>query len=419
MFDRVKIIVVALAGASIGGALLAVPPLAAQEAQGPPDGFIAPAPTRTPAPRPAQGPDDGGIPPLAVPRPQSPAPTPQLVPPISTPAQPTVERSAAQPVPVRPRLVTAPAPAQASPAPRSAAAPALAPTLPGESTATETPPLVVPEARLPEPSTPPAALPVATPEALPWAPIWWPWALALVAASVAGLWWLRRDRAEPAMTNGAEAAVAVPQVLEKPTSPPARPPAPLPSPRTPPAAPPPAAAAPAPMPVSGRARLTMTLQVEAIEMLPEQARIRFALLLANQGDRAATGGLVRIALQQANRQQSELLERFFDGAGGSVLAEDVEIAPGDVGTIARNALLPLAQVEPMLVAGYPSLIPVIGFDVTYHWEGEGDAFGQVAAAYVLGSLTATDGKIAPVRLDLPPRRLASPSARVTEMQRLL
>lgn len=162
----------------------------------------------------------------------------------------------------------------------------------------------------------------------------------------------------------------------------------------------------------------MTLQIEAIEMLAEQARIRFALLLANQGDRVATGGLVRIALQQANRQQSELLERFFDGAGGSVLAEDVEIAPGDVGTIARNALLPLAQVEPMLVAGYPSLIPVIGFDVTYHWDGEGDAFGQVAAAYVLGSLTAADGKIAPVRLDLPPRRLASPSARVTEMQRV-
>lgn len=256
------------------------------------------------------------------------------------------------------------------------------------------------------------------PEALPWAPIWWPWALALVAASLAGLWWLRRDRAEPAMTDGTEAAVVVPQVLEKPTPPPARPPAPLTGPRAPPAAPP-AAPAPAPLPVTGRARLTMTLQVEAIEMLAEQARIRFALLLANKGDRVAIGGLVRIALQQANRQQSELLERFFDGAGGSVLAEDVEIAPGDVGTIARNALLPLAQVEPMLVAGYPSLIPVIGFDVTYHWEGAGDAFGQVAAAYVLGSLTAADGKIAPVRLDLPPRRLASPSARVTEMQRLL
>ena len=134
----------------------------------------------------------------------------------------------------------------------------------------------------------------------------------------------------------------------------------------------------------------MTLQVDAIDVLAEAARISFSLLLANQGDRTATGGLVRIALQQANRQQAELLERFFDGAGGSVL-----------------------------VAGYPALIPVIGFDVTYHWDGEGEAFGQVASAFVLGSTAAADGRIAPVRLDLPPRRLSSPAARVTEMLRVV
>lgn len=163
----------------------------------------------------------------------------------------------------------------------------------------------------------------------------------------------------------------------------------------------------------------MTLMIDAIDMLADSARISFSLLLANQGDRIASGGLVRIALQQANRRQSELLERFFDGAGGSVLAEDVEIAPGDVGTIQRHALLALDQVEPMLVAGYPSLIPVIGFDVTYHWDGEGEAFGQVASAFVLGSAAAADGRIAPVRLDLPPRRLTAPSARVTEMQRVI
>lgn len=310
----------------------------------------------------------------------------------------------------------APAPAQASPL-SSATVPIIAPPLPTGSAGTETRPLAEPEAATPGPSAPPPTLPVTSPDTLPWVPVWWPWALAFVTALVAGLWWLRRERAEAALADGAEVAVAAPEALEKATAPPVRAPAPPPTARAVSDSYPPALSA-APIPDTGRARLTMTLQVEAIEMLAEQARIRFALLLANQGDRVATGGLVRIALQQANRQQSELLERFFDGAGGSVLAEDVEIAPGDVGTIARNALLPLAQVEPMLVAGYPSLIPVIGFDVTYHWDGEGDAFGQVAAAYVLGSLTAADGKIAPVRLDLPPRRLASPSARVTEMQRV-
>ena len=169
--------------------------------------------------------------------------------------------------------------------------------------------------------------------------------------------------------------------------------------------------------------MTLTLRVDAIELLVDAARFSFTLLLANSGDRAATGGLVRIALQQANPQQAAMLERFFDGAGGSVLAEDVAIAPNDVGTIQRHALLSLDQVEPMLVAGYPSLIPVIGFDVTYHWdqddtEIDGDAFGQVASAFVLGSAGSADGRVVPVRLDHGPRRLPAPAARVTEMQRL-
>lgn len=161
----------------------------------------------------------------------------------------------------------------------------------------------------------------------------------------------------------------------------------------------------------------MTLQLREVEIRDDQLRIQFALLLANSGDRAATGGLARIALQQANARQAELLERFFDGAGGSVLAEGIEIAAGDVGSIERNALLPLDGIEMMLIGGYPSLVPVIGFDVTYHWDSDDDGFGQVAAAFVVGSAAAADGRIAPIRTDLGQRRILSPAARVTEMAR--
>lgn len=166
----------------------------------------------------------------------------------------------------------------------------------------------------------------------------------------------------------------------------------------------------------------MTLQIGSIEVLDDAVRVNFSLLLANSGDRLASGGLVRIALQQAQTQQTVMLERFFDGAGGSLLAEEVEIAPGDVGTVERNALLSLDMVEPLLIGGYPSLVPVMAFDVTYHWEGDvaaagDDCFGQVAAAFVLGSHSAADARVAPVRLDLGPHRLKIPVAKVTEMQR--
>lgn len=184
----------------------------------------------------------------------------------------------------------------------------------------------------------------------------------------------------------------------------------------------PTPATPAAVPVSlapatGRARLTMTLQMREIELTGDTARFSFALLLANSGDRPARSGLVRIALQQANAQQKVLLDRFFDGVGGSVMAEDVEIAPGDVGTIERNALLPLAGLEPMMIGGYPSLVPVLGFDVTYHWDGDDDGFGQLACAFVVGGSAASDGRVAPLRLDRGPHRVPAPVARVTEMQR--
>lgn len=170
---------------------------------------------------------------------------------------------------------------------------------------------------------------------------------------------------------------------------------------------------------AGRARLSLTLRVDAIEMTVDAARFSFTLLLANSGDIDATGGLVRIALQQAHPQQAPMLERFFDGAGGSILAEDVMIAAGDVGSIVRHAVLPLSSVEPMLIGGYPSLVPVIGFDTSYHWDGEADAFGQVAAAFVIGTTAAADGRVAPVRLDHGPRLLTNPVARVTAMQRMI
>jgi len=413
-------------------------PLAAQEVQGPPDGFREAGPPPAQGSAPAQGPDDGGIPPLATPRPQprqQPQPQPRQQPPA-----PTITSVPGLVQPAPPRAAPLPPAPPSSRARADLAAPSVSRTAPSEPVEPASPPdtAAVP---LPAPDggSPPAtdAVPAAPSgaagdiDANRLLPTWWPWTLALFAAFVAGLWWFRRNRRDADLNDGdteartpSEAPAAPPPPASPPTpAVPARPP--MPTPAAAPLAPHAKVAAepvplpPPPAPVLGRANLAMTLQVNGIEMLADQARISFSLQLANTGDRAATGGLVRIALQQANRDQAELLTRFFDGAGGSVLAEDVEIAAGDVGSIQRHALLSLDQVEPMLVGGYPSLIPVMGFDVSYHWDGDGESFGQIASAFVLGSAAGADGRIAPVRLDQGPRRLPFPAARVTEMHRML
>ena len=314
--------------AALGALLVAATPVAAQEAQGPPDGFLPPAPTR-PTEQPAQGPDNGGIAPIATPqpRPQTSAATPT----IAIPTQPAPQRSAPSTTTARPRAV-GPAPA----VPRAAAPVATTEAAPLPAVPPQTP---IPEATaVPVIDDAPLPAPVAATASgtVDWLPSWWPWALAALAALVAGVWWLRRDRSSRALIEGADEVVAPPRpAAAPPPTPLARTPAPRAAPVPKPT--PPAPIAPPPPQASGRAKLVMTLQVDAIDVLADAARISFSLLLANQGDRAATGGLVRIALQQANRRQAELLERFFDGAGGSVLAEDVEIAAGDVGTIQRHA----------------------------------------------------------------------------------
>ena len=53
------------------------------------------------------------------------------------------------------------------------------------------------------------------------------------------------------------------------------------------------------------------------------------IAVGNSGDHAATGGLVRIALQQTHPQQAAMLVHFFDGVGGSVLADDLIIGAGE------------------------------------------------------------------------------------------
>src|SRR3546814_20859060 len=92
--------------------------------------------------------------------------------------------------------------------------------------------------------------------------------------------------------------------------------------------------------------------------------------------------MIRIALGQGSAMQEAVIARFFDGARGSVLRDDIELAPGAGERFDTEVTLPRTAIEPLMIAGKPMLVPVLVFDVTYHWEGDADAFGQTAGSYV-------------------------------------
>ena len=163
----------------------------------------------------------------------------------------------------------------------------------------------------------------------------------------------------------------------------------------------------------------MALEIRSIRIAPDHVAVGFALNLLNQGTLPATGLMVRIALNQGSAMTEPVLARFFDGAGGSVLRDDMALAAGAGEELSTEVMLPRAAIEPLIIGGKPMLVPVIAFDVTYHWDGEGEAFGQNAGSFVIGREQGSSGseKLAPLSLERISYAVDRPAARATAIRR--
>lgn len=398
---------------------------------------LPPAPDdgRTPG---VQGPSDNGLPPVAPgerrgqPTP-TPAPTPvqPASPPRVTPTQPTAGTTTT-PAPAQARRDTpatattraGPAPEAATPAlPAATDSPALPPLDPAATPAAPTTDMTPVAADEP----PSAATPVAATSGTPL----WAWLLAAIAALGVGYWyWRRRTAPAGAVAEEIEEAPrpAAPRSTARTAGPPPGPAAPVaPGPTVPQSE-----RAPAPRPeeqaahplvtrpaAEKRAIIGMALDIRSIRFAADHVAVGFALHLANQGTTAATGLMVRIALNQGSAMTEPVLARFFDGAGGSVLRDDMILAVGAGEELSTEVMLPRAAIEPLIIGGKPMLVPVIAFDVTYHWDGEGEAFGQNAGSFVIGREQGTSGseKLAPLPLDRTSYAVDRPGARATAIKR--
>jgi hypothetical protein len=165
--------------------------------------------------------------------------------------------------------------------------------------------------------------------------------------------------------------------------------------------------------------IDMALDIRSIRFAPDHVAVGFSLHLMNEGTLPATGLMVRIALNQGSAMPESVLGRFFDGAGGSVLRDDMILGVGAGEELTTEVMLPRAAIDPLIIGGKPMLVPVIALDVTYHWDGEGDAFGQNAGSFVLGREQRASGsdKLAPLSLDRAAYLVERPGARATTIKR--
>ena len=409
-------------------------PVAAQDTttSSPPIDFRLPPPTNDGRAPGVQGPSDNGLPPVApgerrgqpTPTPTpAPAPVQPVAPPRVTPTQPATSTPAPAPA-RRDSPATAP-PRPAQPETPEAVQPATADNPPLPPLDTVAPPAAATVGAAPGPAdeTPVVAAPADTPSGTPI----WAWAFAALAAAGAAFWYWRRRTAlaGPAGEEVDEAPrpatrAAVPP--RRPAAPPAPRPAPAPAPPPQPASrPEPASARPLVTRAEGekRAVVGMALDIRSIRFAPDHVAVGFALNLLNQGTVPATGLMVRIALNQGSAMTEPVLSRFFDGAGGSVLRDDIALAVGAGEELSTEVMLPRTAIEPLMIGGKPMIVPVIAFDVTYHWDGEGEAFGQNAGSFVIGREQGASGseKLAPLPLDRASYTVDRPGARATAIKR--
>ncbi|MDR7058443.1 MULTISPECIES: hypothetical protein [unclassified Sphingopyxis] len=439
-FGREQVATLALVAAMLSAAL----PARAQDTTTSPRpiDFRLPPPAddgRTPG---VQGPSDNGLPPVAPgerrgPPTPTPAPTPTqpVAPPRIAPTQPAAATPAPAPAPTRRGAPAVAAPRTAAPETANPGAPAATdnPALPPLETAAPPAATAADAAPITADETPVAAAPADAPSGTPI----WAWVLTALAAVGAGFWYWRRRAAPagPAIDESPEAPRRAPKPPVQRAASPASPKPVAPKP-TQPVAPRPAAPQPARAPLAPperplpsplvtrpaaekRAIIGMALDIRSIRFAADHVAVGFALHLMNQGPTAATGLMVRIALNQGSAMTEPVLARFFDGAGGSVLRDDMMLAPGAGEELSTEVMLPRAAIEPLMIGGKPMLVPVIAFDVTYHWDGEGDAFGQNAGSFVLGREQGASGseKLAPLPLDRASYTVDRPAARSTAVKR--
>lgn len=430
-----------------------IAPTHAQQAEAPPTGrstdFRLPPADDGRAPG-VQGPSDNGLPPTGpgdqrpatAPAPTA-APAPQPAPPRVVPtAQPPATTAIAPAAPRRATPTPAPVPARAVEAGSESGAPPAAVT-PQQSSAAPTAgfgpsPDLAPPATTPPATDEPPAAPVSTGGA-GGTPIW-AWLLAALVAVGAGVWYWRRrpvvaGSSFPEPAPAPAPAPAAPRPVAREAQPAAEPlaaptpapaPMPQPSPATvPPAALPVATGAPVPSPLvtrpaaERRALVSMALEVQGIRLTADHVAVAFTLNLLNQGLVDAEGLMVRIALQQGSAMPEPVLARFYDGAGGSVLRDDMVLAVGAGEGLSTEVMLPRTAFEPLMIGGKPMLVPVMAFDVTYHWDGAGDGFGQNAGSFVLGREPAPGAgdRLAPLPLDREAYVVDRPGVRTTAIRR--
>lgn len=156
-----------------------------------------------------------------------------------------------------------------------------------------------------------------------------------------------------------------------------------------------------PVPSGARPAITLDLTIQQAGIDGDMLCVGFEIALHNEGEVAATDLRLHVELRTEDaRAQLPTADRPADPIDRP-MAEPIALAPGADVVLAAKAVLPVAQINRLMLQGRPMCVPVLVLSARYRWAGGGKA--ELGVDYLIGIDRPGNPRLGPFWLDVPPR----------------
>ena len=149
-----------------------------------------------------------------------------------------------------------------------------------------------------------------------------------------------------------------------------------------------------------RARLDIELKAKRAGTNLLSAAVEYQILITNAGDAPARQVTTDVRILTAGSEQDAILKALFAAAIEKPVTAPFDVAPGETATLDGMAMVPREMLNVMNIEGRALFIPMLAINLRYEWEG---GTGQTASSFVIGIERGEGAKMAPFRVDGPPR----------------
>lgn len=155
-------------------------------------------------------------------------------------------------------------------------------------------------------------------------------------------------------------------------------------------------------PSGARPAITLDLTIQQAGIDGDQLCVAFEIALHNEGEVAATDLRLHVELRTEDARAQLPTDDRPAQPIDQPMAKPFALDPDASIVLAAKAVLPVAQINRLMLQGRPMCVPVVALSASYRWAGGGKA--ELGVDYLIGINRPGNPRLGPFWLDVPPRR---------------